>query len=243
MEFALSTFVLVHGAWTGGFSWRDVRRCLYRKGHEVLTPTLTGLGERVHLGGQSVNLHLHVQDIVNVLKYEDLHDVILVGHSYGGMVITMVADQEFSRIRDLVYLDAFLPSAGESLNALRQNPSVMDAWVPPPAFRETDWARLSRLLAESRLSLQPRETFEQAVVLSKPIESRLFRRTYVLAVGQGSAWQYQRAAAYARSHPAWEYEEIVGDHDMMITEPEKVATLLHTISQKSALLTDNFLDS
>jgi pimeloyl-ACP methyl ester carboxylesterase len=111
----MATIVLVHGGWTGGWNWRDVERRLRSAGHEVYTPTLTGLGERVHLATPEVGLDTHVTDIVNVLAYEDLHDVVLAGHSYGGMVIAGVAGQAPERLGHLVYLDAYVPFAGESL--------------------------------------------------------------------------------------------------------------------------------
>ena len=112
------TFVLVHGYWDGGWAWSQVAPLLCTAGHDVYTPTLTGSGERVHLRHPDVTLDTHVQDIVNVLCYEDLHGVILVGWSYGGMVITGVAEQVPDRLAHLVYLDAFVPQDGQSMAAL-----------------------------------------------------------------------------------------------------------------------------
>ena len=105
----MATYVLVHGAWHGGWCWRRVAPALRAQGHEVWTPTMTGLGEREHLHPESVNLSTHVTDIVKVLEFEDLRDVVLVGHSYGGFVVTGVAAEAADRIRHLVYLDAFVP--------------------------------------------------------------------------------------------------------------------------------------
>src|SRR5437660_801825 len=110
----MATFVLVHGAWHGGWCWRKLMPLLRSAGHAVWTPTLTGLGERAHLGNPDVGLSTHVQDVVNVLEYEDLSNVVLVGHSYGGMVITGVAHQMPGRLAHLVYLDAFVPKDGQS---------------------------------------------------------------------------------------------------------------------------------
>jgi pimeloyl-ACP methyl ester carboxylesterase len=106
------TIVLVHGSWLGGWCWRRVAPLLRSAGHDVFAPTLTGLGDRSHLGGPNVDLSLHVQDIRSVLEIEELQDVILVGHSYAGMVITAVADQVPDRIAQLVYLDAIVPEHG-----------------------------------------------------------------------------------------------------------------------------------
>src|SRR3954453_17747595 len=110
-----ATFVLVHGAWHGGWCWQRVTPLLRAAGHEVFTPTLTGMGERSHLIHPLISLSTHIQDITAVLEYEDLHNVILIGHSYAGMVITGVAAIAETRLAHLVYLDAFLPENGMSL--------------------------------------------------------------------------------------------------------------------------------
>ncbi len=110
----MAIFVLVHGAFTGGWYWSRVRPFLEAAGHAVWTPTLTGSGERVHLQARSVTLATHVEDIVNTLRFEDLRDVVLVGHSYGGMVITGVADRAPERLARLVYFDAAYPGPGQN---------------------------------------------------------------------------------------------------------------------------------
>ena len=111
----MATIVLVHGGTSGGWAWKPIASKLRDKGHEVYTPTLTGLGERVHLLTREIGLDTQIADIVNVLVFEDLHDVILVGHSLAGMIITGVADQVPERISKLIYLDSFLPENGESI--------------------------------------------------------------------------------------------------------------------------------
>ena len=113
------TYVLVHGAWGGGWAWRGVDSLLTAQGHTVYRPTLTGLGERVHLFNAEVDLSTHIQDVVNTILFEELDDVVLMGHSYGGMVVTGVADRLPDRIRHLVYLDAFLPESGEAVATIR----------------------------------------------------------------------------------------------------------------------------
>src|SRR4051812_23108269 len=120
----MTTFVLVHGSRHGGWSWKRVAPLLRAAGHDVFTPTLTGVGERVHLAAPEVDLHLHVTDVANVLAFEDLTDVVLVGHSYAGMVITGVAEVASERLRQLVYLDALVPEAGQS---------AFDVWWPDRA--------------------------------------------------------------------------------------------------------------
>ena len=114
----MSTFVLVHGAWHGSWCWKRVRKALQDQGHQVFTPTLTGIAERSHLLSPTVNLDTHIDDVVNLIRWEELSDVVLCGHSYGGAVISGVADRIPDRIRSLVYLDAFLLEDGESLHDL-----------------------------------------------------------------------------------------------------------------------------
>jgi pimeloyl-ACP methyl ester carboxylesterase len=114
----MATFVLVHGAWAGALIWRPIAQALRKAGHEVYTPTLTGIGERRHLLNREIDLGTHTQDVLRVIDYEDLADIVLVGHSYGGMVVTGVADAVPDKIAALIYLDAFVPEDGQSLFGL-----------------------------------------------------------------------------------------------------------------------------
>jgi pimeloyl-ACP methyl ester carboxylesterase len=129
----MATIVIVHGALTGGWRWKEVRQALLAVGHEVYAPTLTGLGERSHLASPAIDLDTHMQDVLNVVEFEDLHDVVLVGHSYGGMVITAVADRAPARLARLIYLDALLPRDGEC---------VYDMFPPEDRAAEEEQARL-----------------------------------------------------------------------------------------------------
>src|SRR5882724_5058439 len=113
------TYLIVHGAWGGAWSFKQVDRLLTADGHIVYRPTLTGQGERAHLANTSIDLNTHIKDITNVILFEELKDFILVGHSYGGMVITGVADQMADRIAHVIYLDAFVPENGENVYAIR----------------------------------------------------------------------------------------------------------------------------
>jgi len=137
----MATFVVAHGAWSAAWAWKKMRPRLRERGHELWTPTCTGLGERAHLASPDVNLDTHIEDVCALLVMEDLRDIILVGHSYGGMVATGVADREAARINRLVYLDAFVPRDGQS--ALDLHPPEMrerirsavlngDGWRLPP---------------------------------------------------------------------------------------------------------------
>ncbi|HYW50701.1 MAG TPA: alpha/beta fold hydrolase [Gemmatimonadaceae bacterium] len=162
---ARQTFVIVHGAWGGGWDWKAVDSALTSRGHRVHRVTLTGLGERVHLANANVGLQTHIDDVVNTIRFEQLRDVTLVGHSYGGMVVTGAADQATDRIRRVVYVDAFLPDSGESLASLAgagfnqmvassaRNGLIVPAWVkaedpapkdvPHPVKTMTDTLRLT----------------------------------------------------------------------------------------------------
>ena len=121
----MATFLICHGAWSAGWAWKKVRPLLQAAGHEVFTPTYTGLGERAHHASPAVDLEIHIKDVLAVIEFEDLRDCILVGHSYGGMVATGVADQVPARVRHLIYLDAFVPGNGQSL--VRRRPSAQQA--------------------------------------------------------------------------------------------------------------------
>ena len=112
----MATFVLVHGAWAGALIWRPIAQALRKAGHEVYTPTLTGIGERRHLLNRDIDLGTHTRDVLGVIDYEDLADIVLVGHSYGGMVVTGIADAVPDKIASLIYLDAFVPEDGQSLD-------------------------------------------------------------------------------------------------------------------------------
>jgi pimeloyl-ACP methyl ester carboxylesterase len=230
----MRTYVLVHGAWGGNHSWRDFAPMLWTQGHEVFAPSLTGLGERVHLAGPNVNLSTHIQDVANVIEYQDLYDIVLVGHSYGGMVVTGVADRMPDRIAHLVYEDAFLPRDGES------------CWTPEMVARsvgEDGWSIIGANAQAAtpmqlpngrvyRRSAQPRGTLEEPVHLSMPLEQRPFTRTYVKAGGnprppeserRGSFWE---VAARVSADPAWRYYELPCGHGVHREMPQEFAGIL-----------------
>ena len=226
----MSTYVLVHGAWGGSYGWRKVRPLLQQAGHTVFSPSLTGLGERVHLANPQVNLSTHIQDVCNTLFYEDLSDVILVGHSYGGMVVAGVADRMPERIKHLVFLDAFVPNDGQSLRDIASNPANV-------AHDDGDWRIPSRQTSEpiddwnaARRSAHPRGCFEEKVSLSTPLESRAFSRTYIVATGRFDPSPYfDQAAERRRADPSWNVREISGGHGMIRTNPDGLFKLLQEL--------------
>lgn len=236
----MAAFVLVHGAAHGGWCWKKLTPLLRAAGHEVHAPTLTGLGERAHLARPEVDLALHVQDVVNVLFYEDLREVILVGHSYGGAVITGVADRAAERLAQLVYLDAALPDDGESLldlfdpatNAAREERvrTLGEGWRIPLDVATTlrnygiaDPADAEWLAA--RLLPQPFATFRQALRLARPPDPSL-GRTFIYCTRKPGPDSVAPMAARARAAAGWRYREIATGHDAMVTMPHELADLL-----------------
>jgi pimeloyl-ACP methyl ester carboxylesterase len=154
----VAIFVVAHGAWSAGWAWKKMRPLMRAAGHEFWTPTYTGVGERAHLANADIELDTHIQDVVGVLEYEDLRDVVLIGHSYGGMVARGVADRARERIRQLIYLDAFVPENGKSLldyvgeHGKKMRQAAADGWrVPanpmPPDTAPADvaWASPNRM--------------------------------------------------------------------------------------------------
>lgn len=229
----MATFVLVHGAWHGGWCWRRVERRLRAAGHDVYVPTLTGLGDRGHLANKDVDLQTHISDVTNHIDSEELSDVVLVGHSYGGMVISGVAALLATRLDHLIYLDGFVPLPDQSLLDLvsieladdfraRAN-LVGDGWLIPPPLP----ARLGITDAEDaswvsrRLLPQPFRTFEQPFAGS--IDSSL-KRTYIYCSASHSK-TFLQFATYAKGDPSWRVREIETGHDAMITEPEEVTRI------------------
>jgi len=238
-----ATFVLVHPAWFGGWCWSKVTPRLREQGYTVHTPTLTGLGERAHLARPEVALATHVEDIVNVLQYEDLDRVVLVGNSSGGMVITGVADQVPERIAQLVYLDAFVPQDGQSLLDLvaPDRRSAFDALVQKegqgwllPRFAPPPWERILPELWQitdasdvqwvlPRLRPTPFAHFRDAVRCTNPDAAKI-PRTFVR-----TRWPhpgFDRHAAMARTAAGWRLREIDSSHLPFVTHPRVTIEVL-----------------
>ena len=232
---AMANFVLVHGAWHGGWCYKRVAGLLRRAGHEVYTPTLTGLGERAHLIRPTVSLETHVDDVVGVLRCEELSDVVLCGHSYGGMVISGVAEQAADRLRALVYLDAFVPENGQSLFDLlpsgragsmradaRENGEGYMVTPPPAAYFNVNAADAAWV--DAMCVKHPVACFEQRLVLAGG-RDRVARRVYILASGWESASFPPFAKRFERD-PAWQVRRIDCGHDVMLDRPDELAAAL-----------------
>lgn len=230
----MATFVLVHGSFGGGWCWRLVAPMLRNLGHDVHTPTLTGLGERTHLLHCGVDLNTHVEDITNLLYYEDLSKITLVGHSYAGMVITGVAAKMPERIAKLVYLDAYVPLDGQLHFDLWPPPTSAGQFVrpsgpneirlhpPPSAFGVTD-QKMSEWVA-ARLVPQPMSTYLQAPPVSTP-ESRAIPRAFIQCTGSSILDVMAPFAARARSE-GWQVRELAADHEVELTHPRELANIL-----------------
>jgi pimeloyl-ACP methyl ester carboxylesterase len=233
----MAAFLLVPGAWLGGWCWRDVAPPLLAGGHTVIAATLTGLGERAHLLRRDIGLDTHVADIVGLLHYQDLNDVTLVGHSYGGTVITAVAEKAHDRIRRLVYLDATVPRDGESNNdvigpehasALRSAAeSEGDGWHVPPAVSVGDGLpdTLERWVL-ARLTPHPLRPFGEPVLVRSQAAAalpRTFIRTSTQSVLYAELMERVRQAG-------WSCRELKGGHYPMFTEPQRVAAALAELS-------------
>jgi pimeloyl-ACP methyl ester carboxylesterase len=218
----MSTYVFVAGGGWGGFIWRPVSSLLRAQVHDVFTPTLTGLGERLHLASAQIGLETHLQDIGGVLEYEDLQQTILVGHSYGGIVITGVAERIPHRLAHLVYLDALVPQDGQSGLDLagaamsarieKRVSACGDGWcIPPPPS------------SPAKMTPSPFKPLTQALVVKNPAAARILR-TYICCTQTG-ADSLDLIAARVRAE-GWRYYEVEAGHMAMVTAPKAVAAIL-----------------
>jgi pimeloyl-ACP methyl ester carboxylesterase len=232
----METYLLVHGAWLGGWCWRRVVPFLRGAGHEVFTPTLTGLGERVHLANPRIDLDTHTQDVLAVLQYEDLHDVILVGQSYGGVVITAVAEHASERLAQLVYLGAAIPRDNQAVADLPRTAAMIAEFQRRGSGSGEDW-QLPPLSLEhlgvtaeedvrwvgSRLVAQPIKTFQQRVRLTSPAAAAL-PRAYIHCTSPALV-HFEPFVERAKAE-GWRYRELPTPHSPNVTAPELLANVL-----------------
>lgn len=239
----MATFLVAHGAWSAGWSWKKMRPILRVRGHSLYTPTYTGLGERNHLAGPEIGLETHVEDILAVFRFEDLRDVYLIGHSYGGMVATAVADREPDRLAHLIYLDAFVPRHGQSLfdlhpaevrHGLREAAEKEgNGWRVPPNPLPPDTSREDVAWIMPRRVAQPLKSFEEPVSLSG--RGRQNPTTYIYCTRPAPGDIFRPFARRARSEPGWRYFELDASHSPHITAPEALAALLDQIVKEGAV--------
>ena len=236
----MTNFVLVHGAWCGGWVWRDVADILRAAGHDVFTPTLSGMGDRSHLLTGDIDLQTHIQDIVSTIEYERLSDVALVAHSYGGMVATGVADRIPDRIDALIYLDAALPEDGQvmldNVSAERRATVIQLAkdegggiGIPSSLLLDTgieDDRQREEFLA--RTCPHPLAAQLDPIRLTGNFK-RIRRKAYILAAISNSH-HFRTYMEWARSEPGWVGEEIQSLHFPMATMPRETAQMLMNLA-------------
>lgn len=250
------TFVLVHCAFAGGWAWKYVADLLRRRGHTVYTPSLTGLGERVHLGSPEVNLDTHIEDIVNLLIYEGLHEVMLVGWSYGGMVVTGVLDRVPERLVQVVYLDADVPRDGDTafdffpdaagVAALEQQArETGDGWKAYPGSASEiesflsawilDAERRRWVAANMAATAQPINTLRQPIRLSNSAADSV-SRTYIRCARDGEMLSgiYDSVVERVRDDPRWNVIELLSNHMAPLAHPDLVAATLLEILARQA---------
>jgi pimeloyl-ACP methyl ester carboxylesterase len=238
----MTAFVLVHGAWGGAHGFRHVRRLLRSEQHDVSTPSLTGVGERIHLSSPLIGLGTHIRDVVNHVLYEDLEEIVLVGFSYGGFVVTGALEHIAERISHLVYLDAFVPSDRESVSShlgrvARAKIELGQDWLLTGPDREYDSPAEAEWMG-ARRTTHPMGSLTEPVFLSQPLETFPFTRTYIKAtqapesdIGNEAFW---RAARHAKESPAWRYYEIATSHMVANNRPKELAQILSDIAQPLA---------
>ncbi|MFO7325323.1 MAG: alpha/beta fold hydrolase [Pseudomonadota bacterium] len=229
------TFLVAHGAWSAGWSWKKMHPLMNAAGHRLLVPTYTGLGEREHLASRDVDIETHISDVLGVIKFEELDDFVLVAHSYGGLVATAVADRVPERIRKLIYVDAFVPRDGQSLFDLVPDPAreqllsgmaAGDGWrVPPMPIPEDTSPEDVAWIQRFRMP-QPLHCFDRPVKLSGEIR---VPRAYVYALRRPPADTFGPFAARAREE-GWAYREIDASHSPQVTAPETLMEVLVSLA-------------
>jgi pimeloyl-ACP methyl ester carboxylesterase len=225
------TFVLVHGGFGGGWVWRRVSDSLQKRGHKVFTPTLTGLGERSHLLNAQVNLAMHIADVVNVMRWERLENVVLVGHSYGGMVISGVAEEMERAIASIVFLDAFLPEDNQSavdfvvLPQMRRAMENRDVAVPPAPAQVFNVNEADRAWVDAMHTPHPLATITDRVRQTGARE-RIARKAYVLATQPRPSPVMRTAYAKVQAAGDWRTYEVPCGHFVMLDMPERLVEIL-----------------
>ena len=230
----MTTFVLVHGAWHGGWCWVRVAEQLRAAGHTVFTPTLTGLADRSHLMSPTISLMTHIKDVVGLMEWEELTDVVLVGHSYGGVVITGAADRTVGRVKSLIYLDALVPAHGQSAMDVRRPEQVEatyaaakakgNGWRIPPTTAATFMVNeADQAWVDSKCTDLPLACFTEPLYLSGAID-QIRTRVYIRAAGYPAA-QFDATLERFRDDDYDTYAVDCG-HDVMVDAPDELTEIL-----------------
>ncbi|MEM7730415.1 MAG: alpha/beta hydrolase family protein [Pseudomonadota bacterium] len=239
------TFMLIHGTWHGGWVWRDVRNILEDRGHRVFTPTLTGCGEREHLSSPEVGLDTHIQDLVNVIDYEELKDLFILAHSFSGVAMTGAVDRRRDRIGHVCFFDALVPRPGRMSGVMRDEDGSISQYfldrqdgfidgykmdffadypvkmLLPEEHPKAEWVR-------SKLSTHPAKSWTDELVLENGGWDGL-PRSFVHCVGQDFGMTSDRMIGPARGE-GWDFVELDAPRNAMVTHPERVADLLERLA-------------
>jgi pimeloyl-ACP methyl ester carboxylesterase len=225
----MTTFVLVHGSWAGSVVWRELAPRLRKAGHDVYAPTLTGIGARKHLLSREIDLNTHIQDVIGVIDDADLSEIVLVGNSYGGMVITGVADRAPEKVASLVYLDAFVPENGQSCLSLLPPGvglgTVAGAdWLVPPIPSAAFGFKRPEVIAlwEGKSGPHPLATLTQPVQLTGGI-GRVRQKMYILGTEPA---RFTRFYDKAKSDPGWTVRALPCTTFMQLEMPDELTTIL-----------------
>ena len=222
-----ASFVLVHGAWHGGWCWRRVADRLSARGHYVVAPTLTGVGERSHLASDAVNLTTQINDIVGEIKWKDLDGIVLVGRSYGGMVVSGVAEQLRERIAAIVYLDAFLPIDGQSAGDIIGVPSWPEHLAPPISATAFGVNARDRAWVDAKMTPHPVGCFTEKLKLSGAYQ-QVAKKLYIRASGFANA-AFDSALTRCGADPTWKTRVMKCGHDVMIDQPGELSAILERL--------------
>jgi pimeloyl-ACP methyl ester carboxylesterase len=235
MSSSPKTFLVCHGAWSAGWAWKKMHPLMSKAGHRLLTPSYTGLGERAHLAQPGIDLETHITDMLQVIRYEDLRDFVLIGHSYGGMVATGVADRARDTVKQLIYIDAFVPGDGQSLLDLNEVARARmqeaakggDGWRVPPNPMPQDTSPEDVAWLSDRRVHMPIKCFEQKLKLNAPLT---LPRSYIYATRITPADTFGPFAKMTKNDPAWRYYEIDASHSPNVTAPEALMAMLEKIA-------------
>jgi pimeloyl-ACP methyl ester carboxylesterase len=225
----MATFVVVHGAWAGGWAWMRIADRLVSRGHRVFVPTLSGLGERSHLAGSSINLTTHINDVVNEIRWKDIDRMVLVGHSYGGLVITGAAEEIGDRIASIVYVDAFIPSDGQAFADFAPEWNLPpDVLIPaPPAVLGDYRDDADRVWVNAKATPQPAGTFTERARITGAYRA-IPKKAFVQATGWDSP--FKETVAELRADAGWRVHEIACGHDIAIEMPDELAAVLEELA-------------
>jgi pimeloyl-ACP methyl ester carboxylesterase len=232
----LATIVLAHGAWSSAWAWKKVRPLMAAAGHQFFAPSYTGLGERAHLANPSNDLETHIEDVLGVIRYEDLHDAVLIGHSYGGMVATGVADRARDRITRLIYLDAFVPGNGQALvdltferEGLLDRVKAGDGWRVTPNPTSPDTSTEDLAWVQKFRMPQSVKCFEQKLRLTAELT---LPRVFIHCTRYADKKPFAQFAERYKANPGWQVYDLDSSHSPNVTAPAALMQLLTQILAK-----------